>query len=109
MIAAAGIALPLVGLTEWSWRPPPNLQAAGLFVVSLAAVIVLVSAFRNLVTLTVVVTLTDRGVNASLALVAMDGIDAYLRGDKLDAAEDLRTVAEEILGRMALDEDAPSA
>jgi len=57
----------------------------------------------------VVAALTDRGVNASLALVAMDGIDAYLRGDKLDAAEDLRTVAEEILGRMALDQDAPSA
>jgi hypothetical protein len=57
----------------------------------------------------VVAALTDRGVNASLALVAMDGIDAYLRGDKLDAAEDLRTVAEEIEGRLAMDRDAPSA
>jgi ABC-2 type transport system permease protein len=71
MIAAAGIALPLVGLSEWSWRPPPSVGAAGLFAVSLLAVVLLVSAFRNLVTLTVVVTLTDRGVNVLVASFGM--------------------------------------
>ncbi len=57
----------------------------------------------------VIEALTERGVNSSLALVAIDGVAAYLRGDKLDAVEDLRTVAEEIEGRILLDHDAPSA
>lgn len=57
----------------------------------------------------VIEALTERSVNASLALVAVDGVAAYLRGDKLDAVEDLRTVAEEIEGRILLDHDAPSA
>ena len=57
----------------------------------------------------VIEALTERGVNSSLALVAVDGVAAYLRGDKLDAVEDLRTVAEEIEGRILLDHDAPSA
>lgn len=60
-------------------------------------------------TSSVVEALTERGINSSLALVAVDGVAAYLRGDKLDAVEDLRTVAEEIEGRILLDHDAPSA
>ncbi len=44
--------------------------------------------------------LTGRGVNASLALVAVSGLRAYLAGKKEDAAEDLATVAEEIRGRI---------
>jgi hypothetical protein len=45
--------------------------------------------------------LTNRGINASLALVAVSGLRAYLKGDKAEAAEDLGTVAEEIGGRIA--------
>jgi hypothetical protein len=45
--------------------------------------------------------LTARGLNASLALVAATGLRAYLAGEKLDAAEDFATVAEEIRGRAA--------
>jgi hypothetical protein len=44
--------------------------------------------------------LTARGVNASLALTAIDGLRAYLAGDKADAAEDLALVAEEIRARL---------
>ncbi len=53
--------------------------------------------------------LAERGVNASLALVALDGLGAYLVGDKVQAAEDLRTVAEEIEGRLRFGDDPPAA
>lgn len=43
-----------------------------------------------------------RGVNTSLALVAVDGLRAYLGGDKQKAHEDFGTVAEEIEARLAL-------
>ena len=45
--------------------------------------------------------LTTRGINASLALVAVSGLRAYLKGNKAEAAEDLGTAAEEIRGRIA--------
>lgn len=45
--------------------------------------------------------LTQRGVNASLALVALDGLAHYLRGERLRAADDFGTVAEEITARLA--------
>ena len=45
--------------------------------------------------------LSARGVNTSLAMLAVDGLRAYLAGDKAHAAEDLGTVAEEIAGRLA--------
>jgi hypothetical protein len=44
--------------------------------------------------------LASRGVNVSLAMVAADGLRAYLKGDKAKAAEDLDTVAEEIAARL---------
>jgi hypothetical protein len=53
--------------------------------------------------------LAERGVNASLALVALDGLGAYLVGDKVQAADDLRTVAEEIEGRLRFGNDPPNA
>lgn len=40
--------------------------------------------------------LTASGVNASLALVAIQGLRAYLKGDNAQAADDLGTAAEEI-------------
>jgi len=39
------------------------------------------------------------GVNTSLALLAVQGTIAYLDGNKLQAAEDLATAAEEIRAR----------
>ena len=44
--------------------------------------------------------LAERGVNVSLAMVAADGLRAYLHGDKAKAAEELSTAAEEITNRM---------
>jgi hypothetical protein len=57
----------------------------------------------------VVSALSERGINASLALLAADGLEAYLTGDKAQAADDLRTVAEEIEGRLKFGQDPPSA
>ncbi len=50
--------------------------------------------------------LAERGVNTSLAMVAADGLRAYLKGDKEQAAEDFATVADEITSRMALSDEA---
>jgi hypothetical protein len=50
----------------------------------------------------VVESLSNKGINASLALVAIDGLRAYLEGRKAEAADDLGTVAEEIRGRLEL-------
>jgi hypothetical protein len=49
--------------------------------------------------------LADRGVNVSLAIVAADGLRAYLGGDKERAAEDFDTVAEEIAARLTASRD----
>jgi len=57
----------------------------------------------------VVGALADKGVNASLALVALEGLGAYLVGDKAQAAEDLKCAAEEIEGRLQFGNDPPSA
>jgi hypothetical protein len=57
----------------------------------------------------VVAALSERGVNASLALLAADGLGAYLAGNKAQAADDLKTVADEIEGRLRFGDDPPSA
>jgi hypothetical protein len=65
----------------------------------------LADVFRDLETLLknpeVGEVLAGRGVNISLAMVAADGLQAYLRGEKAKAAEELATAAEEIASRMA--------
>lgn len=50
----------------------------------------------------VIAALSGRGVNASLALTAIEGLRAYLAGKKADAAEDFAVVAEEIRARLEL-------
>ena len=49
--------------------------------------------------------LAEKGVNVSLAIVAADGLRAYLQGDKARAAEELSTAAEEITSRMQAAKD----
>jgi hypothetical protein len=51
--------------------------------------------------------LTSKGVNGSIALLAVDGLRSYLAGDKASAAEDFATVAEEIRGRLAVAAEPP--
>ena len=45
--------------------------------------------------------LTNRGINASIAMLAASGLRSYLNGHKAEAADDLGTAAEEIRGRIA--------
>jgi hypothetical protein len=45
--------------------------------------------------------LSELKVNSSLAMLAADGLRAYLKGDKESAMEDLTTAAEEIAQRFA--------
>lgn len=56
--------------------------------------------------------LADRGVNISLALVGVEGLRAYIEGDKERAAEEFSTLAEEVTSRLqasrALPRDRPS-
>jgi hypothetical protein len=53
--------------------------------------------------------LADKGVNASLAMLGMDGLAAYLRGDKGKAIEDTMHFAEEVQARLAASaKDKPS-
>jgi len=47
-----------------------------------------------------VAALSEAGINVSLALVAANGLRAYLAGKKAEAAEDLATVGEEIFARL---------
>jgi hypothetical protein len=44
--------------------------------------------------------LADRGINISLALVGVEGLRAYIEGDKVRAAEEWSTAAEEVTSRM---------
>ncbi len=52
--------------------------------------------------------LTEAGVNTSLAMVAADGLRAYLHGEKARAADDLSTVGEEIAARLSRKDGKPS-
>ena len=63
MFLLAGVVLPLMGFRAWAWLPPPNVEQAALFVVSLALVIALASAIVMLLNIAVTATLNDRGVN----------------------------------------------
>src|SRR5262245_20066573 len=49
----------------------------------------------------VIAALSAKNVNASLALLAIEGLRAYLAGKKGEAADDFATTAEEIRARLA--------
>jgi ABC-2 type transport system permease protein len=67
MMAFAGIAMPLVGLDAWAWRPPAGVVATLLFVVSFALMVALATAILMLANIVVAASLNERGVNAVLA------------------------------------------
>jgi hypothetical protein len=46
--------------------------------------------------------LAENGINASIALLASQGLAAYLRGEKAQAADDLQAASEEIRDRLGL-------
>jgi hypothetical protein len=54
----------------------------------------------------VIAALTQRGINASIALLAVDGLRNYVAGRKMEGAGDFAAAAEEIRGRLALSDTA---
>jgi ABC-2 type transport system permease protein len=75
MSLVAGVVLPLAGVRELRWTPPPTASAAALFAVSLLLMTCLSSAFMMLLNIAVVVTLNDRWVSQSMnpLLVVLSG------------------------------------
>ena len=57
------VVFALVGLGDWSLRPPPSLEALALFMISMAAVILLSSAITTLLNITVIWTVSAQGIN----------------------------------------------
>ena len=66
MLLAAGIIMPLIGLGDWSWRPPSGVMAALLFVPAFALMTALGAAVLMLANIVVAASLNERGVNAVL-------------------------------------------
>jgi hypothetical protein len=54
----------------------------------------------------VISALSQNGVNASIALTAIEALRSYLEGKKAEAAEDFALVADEIKGRLELGKGA---
>ncbi|WP_375268374.1 ABC transporter permease [Phenylobacterium sp.] len=63
MLLAAGFVLPLIGLSDWAWKPPATFAAAALFAIALPLALALSAAFLMIVNVVVAATLTDRGPN----------------------------------------------
>src|SRR5262249_47228370 len=57
------VLLEFVGLQDWSLRPPDSLEALALFVLSMIAVVFLSSAITTLLNISVVLTISDQGIN----------------------------------------------
>jgi len=66
MVLAAGIVLPLMGLSAWAWRPPSGVAAALLFIPAFALMTALAAAVLMLANIAVAASLNERGINAVL-------------------------------------------
>jgi ABC-2 type transport system permease protein len=73
MVVVAAIVLPLVGLGEWSLRPPASAASGIAFAFSLVAMIALASAVTMLMHVSLIWTLSGRGVNTVMTGVVIIG------------------------------------
>jgi ABC-2 type transport system permease protein len=64
LLAITGVMFPSRGLGDWALQAPPDVQALVLFTVSMIAVLFLSAAITTLLNVSVVLTLTDQGLNA---------------------------------------------
>ena len=71
MVLVTGLVLPSLGLARWGLGPPAGVGAMLPFVVSMALVVALSSAFSTLLDVLVVMTLSERGVNILVAPLAI--------------------------------------
>jgi ABC-2 type transport system permease protein len=75
MFALAGFAAPLLGLGEWSWKPPASPAAGLLFAVSISLTVLLSSSFTVLINCAVVALKTRRAANiAPIFVNALSGM-----------------------------------
>ncbi|MFZ1991840.1 MAG: ABC transporter permease, partial [Alphaproteobacteria bacterium] len=63
LIAVTAILFPLMGLTDWSLRPPADIQAFALFALSMVCVLFLTSAISTVINISVVWMLSPLGIN----------------------------------------------
>jgi ABC-2 type transport system permease protein len=63
LLAITGMLFPVLGLGDWALQAPPTFQALALFTVSMIAVLFLSAAITTLLNVSVVLTLTDQGLN----------------------------------------------
>lgn len=72
LILATAILFPLLGLENWSMRPPANAEALALFLVSMVCVLLLTSAMTTIVNISIVWMMSPLGINsvtASLSII----------------------------------------
>jgi len=73
MIVVAAFVLPLVGLRDWALQPPPGAASGIAFAFSLVAMIALASAVTMLMHVSLIWTLSGRGVNTVMTGVVIIG------------------------------------
>ena len=64
LLVVTSLLLPLIGLADWSLRPPASSTALAMFVVSMMAVVLLSSAITTLLNISAVSMLSEQGINA---------------------------------------------
>jgi ABC-2 type transport system permease protein len=63
LLIVTSVLFELVGLGDWSLRPPASFAALALFMLSLVAVVFLSSAITTLLNISVIWTISDQGIN----------------------------------------------
>jgi ABC-2 type transport system permease protein len=71
MVFVCVLVLPLVGLTEWSLQPPPNLASAGVFLLSLIATVGLATAITMVMHAGLLHAISAKGFTAIMASAVM--------------------------------------
>ncbi|ODU16447.1 MULTISPECIES: ABC transporter permease [Variovorax] len=64
MAAFAAVALPLVGLGDWAWKPPASFAAAIAFLASSVLALLLSTSMVMLLNIAATAALNERGINA---------------------------------------------
>jgi ABC-2 type transport system permease protein len=71
MIGFAAVLLPLIGLSDWAWKPPPNATQAAVAAVSTLFALALSAAMIMLVNTLVVATMNGRGIQILIAPIVV--------------------------------------
>jgi ABC-2 type transport system permease protein len=80
MVTVVGFGLPIIGLQTWALPPPPSLEAAAAFALSLAATVLLASAITMILHVALIWTVSGRGFNAIMTglVIVLSGMTVPL-------------------------------